>query len=356
MNYKHYLALFCLVFIFNSCDDDTDCCPMPEEETQFESGIFVLNEGNFGSGNASVSFIDSENEQISNNIFSNVNSRDLGDTAQSIEMVGELALIVLNVSNRLEIVNRYTFESLGTIDAELNNPRYAVVEGDKIYVSNWGDGMDPDDDFLSIFSLNDLSFLGSVPVPEGPEKMVVTNNTIYVAHTGGFSFNNIVSVVDTQTNSIIKEIEVGDQPNSMVVQGIDLWVLASGKPAYADEETPGELSRIDITSNELAETYEFPESSFHPSNLSLADGSAYFTAGKALFRYNFDFNLPETAEFSFDEISVLYGFEIRDGKIYIASPNSDFTGNGNLYIYDLANGSLLEQFPVGINPNGIYFN
>lgn len=356
MKIKHLLLVFTCIFLFQSCDDDEDCCPVPEPEAEFVSGIFVLNEGNFGSGNASVNFINPEDESNRSQAFSDINGFSLGDTAQSIEMHEDFAIIVVNVSNKIEIVNRYTFESLGTINSNLSNPRYAEVLEDKLYVSNWGDGMNPDDDYVAVFDLSDLSFIDSIAVAEGPEKLIAYSETLYVAHKGGFSFNDILSLIDAESNTVTKEIEVGDLPNSMVLNGNDLWVLSAGKPSYADEETAGELSRIDLNQNEVIESFEFADNTMHPDNLSLASNSLYLTIGKSVYNYEIGGNLPIEPEFTLDEVSVLYGFEIYDNKIYVASPQPDFTGNGDLYIYDLNNGSLLDQYSAGINPNGIYFN
>ncbi len=355
MNSKHLFFLITILFFFNSCEDDTDNLPGPEENAEYASGLLVLNEGNFGSGNASVSFIDENLEQLESGIFENVNGSGLGDTAQSIELHEDLAIIVVNVSNKIEIVNRYTFESLGTIDTELMNPRYAEVVGNSIYVTNWGDGTNPNDDFVSVFNLEDFSFITSVPLAEGPEKILSGNDKLFVAHKGGFSFNNIISVINTSSNEVTAEIEVGDLPNSMILQGNDLWVLAGGKPSYAETETAGRLSLIDVPSSTVTEEFDFTDSSIHPDNLSLAGSDVYLTVGKTVYKYNLT-NMSVSSEFSLSDPAYFYGFEIYQGNIYVASPNADFTGDGMLYIYDLASGSLTEQFTVGINPNGIYFN
>ncbi len=355
MNYKHLILLFIAICFFSCVKEET---PNPEQEVEaaYELGIFVLNEGNFGSANASVSFINEENGVVESGIFSNVNGYELGDTAQSIELYEELAIIILNVSNKVEIVNRNTFESIGSITANLQNPRYAEVAGDRIYITNWGDGMDPDDDFVAVFNLADFSFLQSVSVPEGPEKLLALDNKLYVAHKGGFSNNNIISVIDAGSNSVQEEIEVGDLPGSMVLSGNDLWVLSAGKPSYADIETAGRLSKINTTINEVSEEFEFPEKTLHPDNLKLEGNTIYFTIGKSVYKYTEGGTLPQAAEYSLNEVAILYGFEIQNGKIYAASPNADFTGDGNLYVYDLSNGNLLNNYTTGINPNGIYFN
>lgn len=356
MNYKNLLLLLSIILFFNSCEDDTDCCPVPDPEAKYQSGIFVLNEGNFGSANASVTYINEDTETVGAGIFNNINDYSLGDTAQSMEMFEDMAIIVVNVSNKIEIVNRYTFEILATINTNLQNPRYAEVLDGNIYVTNWGDGMDPADDFVAIFDLADFSFIRSVPVSEGPEMLVSANNKIFVAHTGGFSFNNIVSVIEKDATEVETEIEVGDLPNSMLISGNDLWVLSGGKPSYADVETPGQLSKIDLTNNEVVESIGFPEKNIHPANLNIAGSDAYFTVGKSVFKYTPGEGLPDSAEYSLNDAAFLYGFEIYEGKIYVASPNADFTGDGNLFIYALSDGTLINRFSVGINPNGIYFN
>ncbi len=356
MNYKYLLFSLCVGFLFFSCEKDIDCCPMPAAEAAFESGIVVLNEGNFGSSNASVHFINDEDDNNQPLIFSKINGSNLGDTAQSIEFHENLGVIVVNGSNKIEIVNRFTFKSLATISSNLHNPRYAEVIGDKLYISNWGDGMNADDDFIAVFDLKDFTFMKSISVAEGPEKMLASNNSLFVAHKGGFSFNNIISVINSESDMVIKEIEAGDLPDSMEIKGNELWVLSSGKPSYADTETPGNLTKIDIATLSVLGSFNLPEPGMHPSNLSIINNEALFTMGKDLYRYNTESGFQPTPEFSFDEVAVLYGFEIHDGQVFIASPRADFSGNGNLFVYDLNNGSLQKTYTVGINPNGIYFN
>lgn len=353
MKIKKLLFCICLVIMTSSCSKDD---VTPEPAGAYSGGIFVLNEGNFGSGNSSVTYINQENGQTENNIFKKVNGNLLGDTAQSMTFNDELALIILNVSNKIEIVDRNTFESMGTISEYLSNPRYAVIVNDKIFVSNWGDGNDPEDDFIAVFELKDFSFTENIEVAEGPETIAQSGNTLFVAHAGGYSFNNIVSVIDAGTDSLTKEVAVGDVPNSMVISGNYLWVLSSGKPNYADAETGGKLSKIDLNTKTVTEDYDFPEA-VHPDHLTAGSNSLYYSVNKSIFEFdNNSDSLSEIPVFTVDEASFLYGFSINDNKAYIASPNADFTGNGKLYVYDLSAGSLLNQYVTGINPNSTYFN
>ncbi|AVR46658.1 hypothetical protein C7S20_16065 [Christiangramia fulva] len=356
MNLKKISLLLISIFFLSSCEKEE---PVPAEpvEMGYRNGLIILNEGNFGSANASVSFLNENTNETEKQLFQNVNGSPLGDTAQSMAFYEDLAIIVLNVSNKIEIVNRETFQSVASITTNVSNPRYALVENGELYVSNWGDGMDPADDFIAVFDISNYSFKEKIEVSEGPEQMKVANNSLYVAHIGGFSYSDKISVIDLASKIVKKQIEVGFRPNSMVVDGDKLWVLSSGKSDYPDpaEETSGSLASIDLNTGEVISKLDFSGNA-HPDHLVIYNNNLFYTIGKSVFKFEPAGTLSDTPVFIAEEAAILYGFSIKDNKAYIASPNADYTGDGNLYIYDLSDGSLLDQYSTGINPNSVYFN
>ena len=48
----------------------------------FKPGVFIINEGNFGGGNGSVSYFDLAESKMYNHIFQEINDRSLGDIPQ----------------------------------------------------------------------------------------------------------------------------------------------------------------------------------------------------------------------------------------------------------------------------------
>ena len=113
-------ALVSSIF-FNSCSDDAANNNIPLGN--YDNGALILNQGGFGQGNTSVSYLSNDFGTQQNNIFSLVNPTiTLGDTGQDIGFNGDLAFIILNISNKIEIVNRYTMKHVATISAGLNNP------------------------------------------------------------------------------------------------------------------------------------------------------------------------------------------------------------------------------------------
>lgn len=349
------LAIFAMTaLLFTSCNNDDDDNSLPKGEI-YSHGVFVLNEGGFGAGNSSVSFIDGLS-YIYHNVFETANGRSLGDVGQDIYFKDENGYIVMNGSNTVEVVKRFTFESIGTVSSGLSNPRYIVVSDNKAYVSNWGEGMDPDDDYIAVIDLNSYTVESTISVAEGPEKMLVKDNKVFVAHQGGWGYGNTVSVINTSNNTVEASIEVGDIPHSMAIHGNKLFVLSSGKAEWTGEESNGELTIIDAGSNSVTNRLEFAEGK-HPTHLSLYDGYLYYTVDDEVYLANPGLNsLPGAPLFSTLDQGVFsaYGFTVSKGHIFI-SDAGDYVSNGMVYIYK-TDGEFEMSYEAGLLPSGFEFN
>lgn len=348
-------------FLFTGCNNDDGGQAVPETGTDplsYENGIIIVNEGNFGAGNTSVSFISDDFGEVQNEIFRAVNEVDSwGDTAQSMAFNGDLAYIVVNGSQKVEVVNRYTFAAVATIGGsdktDFLNPRYMAIANGKGYVTNWGDGTNPDDDFVAVVNLENNTVETKIAVAEGPERLLVRDNTLYVALLGGFNFSNSVAVIDATSNTVTSSVTVADGPNSLQLDAEgNLWVLSGGKPAYTEDETAGQLDKIDTSSNTVVETFTLA-STEHPGYLSYDADALYYSMGGSIFKMDVSGTiLPEEVVLTGTSF---YDMTVNDGKLYGADAK-DFSSNGALEIYDLSDNSLITSKEVGINPGAIYFN
>ncbi|PHS65605.1 MAG: hypothetical protein COB12_06815 [Flavobacterium sp.] len=317
----------------------------------YEFGFFVTNEGPFGTGTGTVTFVSEDFLNTDHTIFNDVNNADLGNIVQSMGFADGKAFIVVNNSNKIEVVNRYTFESIATISDVLDNPRFFAAEGNTGYVSNWGDPFDDTDDFIAVIDLITNEVTSTIPVAFGPEKLMVIRGDLYVAHQGGFGQNSILSVINTATNSFVTTIQIGDVPNSMVSYDGGLWVLCGGNPDYTGNETNGRLVRIDTDTNGISQAFDF-EPTEHPNNLTI-DGSSliYGLNGEVFSKDVSSTELPSTGFYS----GSFYSMTAKDGRLY-ATDAGDFTSNGILIIFDLITESEIESIEMGIIPGGVYFN
>jgi YVTN family beta-propeller protein len=268
-------ALAASLFLASCSDDDNNIAPPSGD---YVNGLFILNQGGFGHGDASVSFLSNDFE-LENNIFAGVNpGHILGDTGQDIGLTGEQAYIVMNFSNKIEVVNRYNFEHITTIEAGLDNPRYIAFASGKAYVTNWGDPGVATDDFVAVINLTDNTVITTIPVAEGPERIVEANGKLYVAHAGGYGFGNTVSVIDSTNSTLAATINVGYVPNSLEVADGKLYVMNGGVPSWSFTlpESAGSMSIINLANNTVSSTVNF-SGMVHPMNIDIEAGNIYYT-------------------------------------------------------------------------------
>lgn len=334
-----------------SCSNDDE--EIHEPMGDYANGILVSNEGPFSNGTGTVTFISEDLSVVNNGIYKMTNDEDLGNVVQSIGFTENEAFIVANVSNKINVVNRYTFEKIASITDGLNNPRYFIEANGKGYVTNWGDTADETDDFVAIINLQNYTVEGTISVILGPEAILAKDNTVYVAHQGAWGQNNKVSVINTTSNELIKTLTVGDVPNSMQLDASgNLWVLASGKPAYTGDETAGVLTKINTVTNEVDNNIQF-ETTQHPSSLNLDAGILYYRLGDTVFEQS----LSATSlnmETVLEGVS-FYTMVVNNGRLY-GTDAGDYASNGTLTVYDLNTELTIKALTVGIIPGGIYFN
>lgn len=355
-NFNRIFLPILMAFAIISCSSDDSEIPNEALHTgDFAEGLFILNEGGYGYSNASISFLD-KNDVASHSIFSNINNRSLGDVAQSMDLYEDNAYIVVNNSSTIEVVNRYSFESIATVETQISNPRYIEFYGNKGFISNWGDPNDPTDDYIAVLNLETNLVETKIAVAEGPEKVVVHDGKIYVTHKGGYNYGNTISVIDAASQSFVQSIEVGDVPEAMQITNGKLYVLCSGKPDFTQDETLAGLYKIDLNSNNVESTLAFNEGD-HPAHLEMQDNALYYTLAKDIYKLDLtEFSLPNAPILSTSAtgVQILYAFQIMNGKIYVADAK-DYASNGEVFIYDLV-GTLQQRFGARMIPSSFYLN
>jgi len=321
----------------------------------YSDGVFVLNEGLYGSDTASVSYLDI-NGTLQNGIFETQNSDNpLGNTAQGMGFDGDFAYIVLNGTQAVKVIDRTTFELAATITDQLENPRAIAFSNGKGYVTNWGDGTIATDDFVAVIDLANNTVLGKIPVIEGPEGIVEKDGLLYVAHQGGFGFGNSVSVIDTADDSVTS-ITVGDVPSTIKIKDNDLYVLCSGKPSYSGSETTGKLVIIDLSNVQNITEFTFSENQ-HPSFMSIDDTNIYYTLSGNAFKMALNSTtLPTSAfiETTPQDLKTPYAFSKIENLFYFGDAN-EYTNDGKVFVYN-EDGTFATGYTVGFLPNGFYKN
>lgn len=349
MNNKNlFYLLIAALFLITSCNKDDD--NQNGGESLFDGGAFVSNEGQFQAGNGSVSFYNPVEQSVENGIFENINDFPLGDVVQSMTIYENKAYIVVNNSSKVEVVNLNTFEYEGTI-LNLTSPRYLLpVNGSKAYVT------DLFSNTISVLNLNTKSISKTIAVNGQTEELVLAGGKVFVANKG----QNYVYVINPNTDSLEDSIEVAAGPGSIVKDNAGkVWVLCEGETLFDENwnvigEEPGGLYRINPSTLSVETSLDFSTTD-SPSRLrkNAAGNQLYFVNNGVFTMSASDNMLPSSALIPQGDRSI-YGMNIApNGDIYIADA-IDFQQSGIVYRYS-NDGNLVDEFIVGIAPNGIYF-
>ena len=344
-------------------------CMKDDELWEFEkpaydipySGIFVINEGNFMYGNASLTYYDPETRQVLDDVFFQTNALPLGDVAHSMTIRDSLAYVVVNNSGRIYVINTNTFEVKGKITG-LTSPRYMhFISETKAYVSDLYARS------ITVVNPQTREVIGAIPVSNNnndfyqhaTEQMLQYERFVY---TNCWSYDNQVLVIDSEEDRVVDSIAVRKQPNSMVMDRQNaLWVLcdggAEGSP-YGNES--GGLMKIGVGSTEPELILDFSLGEM-PRDLKInGTGDTLYYINGDVYRYAiFDSSGPELLIESPYEASIIsgfYGLEVdpTSSEIYVADA-IDFVQRGMVYRFT-PEGVPVDTFRSGIAPGGFCFN
>lgn len=354
MKFKKIIpALFASVLLFTAACNDSDDLIENVPLGAYENGIFISNEGNYGSPNSGVNFISSDLANvISQDIYKTNNGEDLGNVFQSVGLNGDNAYLVVNSSNKIAVVNRYTFKKQGTVTSNLVSPRYIAFSNNQYFVTN--------NDFSGTYKLNiyknDNTFVKSIPFDRYAEKVVEAGGNIAV-QTDGSLYNfttgtmditgHSITLVNPTTNVVNKVVTLpdsGEIKDLVSYQNYAYALSTTSKDSYIYKINPSDGSYTTTTLTDIPSV----------NKLRIDNGNFYFIdAANKIYSKNI---VTTTSSASLlTAKGYVYGFDVIDGKIFVSDAGT-FTGNSTVYVYSTSNGSLLKTFTAGVGTNGFYKN
>ena len=351
------LGLIALSAFISSCSDDDD---MPSSVPVGTEGFYIVNEGAFGNGNTSISFYDRSDDAVTNDLFMKANGVTLGDQAQSIAVHNERAYIVVQNSSKIEVVKTDDFSSVATISNGVESPRYFIgVSDTKGYVSDWGaDGVSGS---VRVIDLTTNTVSATIQTnSQGANRMLLVGNEVFLANSGGLGRDSTITVINTTTDNVSREINLADNPDGMVQDANgDIWVTYRGYKFYdpannfaidEDKSTPAYIIKISAEGEVLQRLAHSDVTGLSTSiNINSAGDKIYYLFSRNIYEMSItDTSLPSSA-FTSDRYYGLSVDPITDHIIGCEAP--DFSSSGNIDIYN-STGTLEDTFSVGIGPNG----
>ena len=357
MNFKRYpvfvLSLTILIMIgLSGCmkDDQWVKDHLQQGLFQFSSpGTFIVNEGNFMYGNASLSFYDPATKEIQTDIFYRANGLPLGDVAESMTIRKSSGYVVINNSGKIYVLDINTGKYTGKITG-FTSPRFIhFVNDQKAYVTDLYASK------ITIVNSITNQITSSIPCPNHPstEEMVQFGNYLFVTCWSG---DRTVLVIDIIKDQIIWEIKTGEQPCGIVLdKNNKIWVLCQALPSNTSS-IKAVLQRFDPVSMKIEKSFEFSPDD-RPVKLNI-DGSGeniYFLKGNNICKMSVNADVLPLQPFITLTSKILYGLGIDplSGDIYV-SDALDYQQSGIISRFDNS-GKLKDTFRSGIIPGRFCF-
>ncbi len=337
-NLLRLLAIFTLLAIF-SCTKDN-----PEWEYQPDKKVIVINQGNFTEHSASISIYDEQTGQIQNRVYESVNGVSIGATIISGLISPQMQLmLVCNYPDKIEIADARTMVALFTpITEGLANPRNAVIDKDRLYVTNWDYDYIVNDigfwefhkSYVAVYDLNTRTLIKKVAVGTDAEGILFYDSKLYIALKEG------VKVLNT-TNDLLNTITVIKPAN--VSGGAKYLALDKQNKIWASFPDRG-LVKIDPAYNAALGVVDVPVD--YMDGYISPDGT-----GERILTYNTTFNssyMPEEAGIYAVDTGSGSVSKIFSGIYFYGVGASPFTGNIYTAEVNFTSNSLMKI----VKPNG----
>ena len=340
-------AVFFLILL-SACKKDP-----PPTVAPTSKGVYISNEGNFTFGNAEISFYDPVKQQVTNNLFKSVNGYSLGDVAQSIYIKDSTGFIVVNNSQKIEMVRIPSFQKIRTINIPNSSPRYIMAVNDsiayvtelyagKVYVVNYQTG-------------NVVKTIGQMAA--WTEHMVLLNNTIVVeernldAHP---STTCTLATINTANNTFSQRYTFsGANVNGIVKdKQSHIWLAVSSDSANTVHPA------IYCLNTDMSINKSLNYSSGHnPTNLCInGTGDELYFFDTDIERILIGDTVVPSNAFIANGGRNLYGLAVDPvtGDVY-TSDALDYQQNSQIYRYD-HNAILIQSFKAGVISGNFAFN
>jgi YVTN family beta-propeller protein len=346
-----FLAILLISLFIVGCQKDPSSS---NDEKKVQSvGAFIVNEGNFTKGNGSLSFYSFADQAVQNNIFQAVNKRALGDVPNSMTVWDTLGFVIVNNSNKIEVIGLKSWKSIKTIEMPAGaSPRnLAVVSDSKAYITNL---------FANTVAVLDLKTLSltqtSIAVGANPEELLLCEGKVYVANSG-FGSGNTISVIDPTSDKVVNTIKVGDNPTALMVDDDEeLYVLCTGRwPAWGDTTDTGTNGGVYVIDPKSQTVTDSILVTGHPSEITYAGNDmGFFLLNGNVVSFSTETNKILNATFIKGTFSY-YALEADpiSQQLFVLDAK-DYQSNGEAIIYDF-NGQEQKRFTVGIIPGAVTF-
>lgn len=353
-------ALLAGLVLVTGCREDEvvvpteyDVLPVELSDGTGVVGMYLVNEGNMGSNKCTLDYLDYVQGYYVRNLYAERNPhvvKELGDVGNDIQIYGSRLYVVVNCSNKVEVLDAATGIRIGQVD--IPNCRYVRFYRGHAYVSSYVGPVqlnNPDAVLGAVYKVDTLTLrtVDRCTVGYQPDELEVLGQYLYVANSGGYmapDYDNTVSVIELEGFKQVEKIPVGINLHRIKADNEGkLWVTSRGdyndihSNLYVLEKKRGRNEM------EVTDTLDIPCSNFCISGDSLYYYSTEwnnYTQSNTITYGIINTKTKQKVSDSFihdgseADITIPYGIAIHpeNGDIFVTDAKN-YVSSGVLYCY-----------------------
>lgn len=348
---KSFLVAIAIVSVLSACRKDKIVPnPIDPVHTVETAGVYVLSEGNFNNIPGVLTYYNYLDKVTTADKYLTANGVTAGIGTNDAKIYGSKMYIVADISGVVNVVDSKTAKLIKKIDFNINGafrePRSIAFYKNNAFITLY-------DGNVAVIDTASLIVSKNIPVGRNPEQLVISNNKLYVANSGGLDSKNLdktVSVIDLNTLTEIKKIEVAVNPTTIAADDNgNVYVIA-----YGSYPSTPKLSIIDNKIDAVKTT----------TDIDAGYGTPFLVNGDIAYYYT-DLNKVKVYDVKKETVinqSFVQGMDLaipyaiaadsKTGELFISDAVS-YTGNsGLLYAFDKT-GKMEYSFATGIFPGTI---
>ena len=240
-----YLFAFLPLLLLSSCREDEvvvpteyDIVPVELSDGTGVVGMYLLNEGNMGSNKCTLDYLDYVQGYYVRNLYAERNPhvvKELGDVGNDIQVYGSKLYVVVNCSNKMEVLDAATGIRIGQVD--IPNCRYVRFYRGHAYVTSYVGPVqinNPDAVQGAVYKVDTMTLktVARCTVGYQPDELEVLGQYLYVANSGGYmapNYDYTVSVIELEGFKQVEKIPVGINLHRIKADSEGkLWVTSRG--------------------------------------------------------------------------------------------------------------------------------
>ncbi len=347
---KYYLLFVAMIAMFVVSCEKSEPSVDDGNTDKAANSILILHEGAMGQNNSSLAMYNIENERLTDDYFSKINKRGLGDTASDMIKYGSKIYVSVSKSNTVEIIDINTGKST-KIENISQEPNKMVAHKGKVYVTSY-------DDTVTRIDTTSLTKEASIKVGRDPEGLCVWDDKLYVANSGALDFENnnhdeTISVINIESFEEIEKISVGKNPYQLYPdsKGNIYFSTRAIYDANFELVSPSSLKVLDTKTKEIKTIDGIVPSKFVLANniayiiiedYSKAIVTTYDCMSNKVIKDNIipvDFNISTPYYISID---------VESNNLYLTE--TDYSTPGNVHAFDKDGKHKYSVKATGINP------